>query len=230
MTAKKLLDTAASYLGVREAPPDSNRVLFNTAYYGREVSGSAYPWCCVFIWYIFREAGAAELFYGGGRTASCTTLYTYYSKRGQTVPTAQAQPGDLAFFVFDGNTGGIMNHVGIVESVGGGYITTIDGNTGTASQDNGGAVMRRRRALSYAGGTARPNYQKEDSMTKEQFKAMMDEYLTDLSAQEPSGWSADARAWAEKGGIITGDEHGNKKYGAFVTREQLVQFLHRVKR
>ncbi len=43
---------------------------YNTAYYGREVSGK-YPWCAVFVWWVFREAGAPELYYGGGETAYC---------------------------------------------------------------------------------------------------------------------------------------------------------------
>ena len=63
MTAEKILDTARAQLGIREEPPNSNRVKFNTAYYGREVAGSDYPWCCAFIWWVFWEAGAASLFY-----------------------------------------------------------------------------------------------------------------------------------------------------------------------
>ena len=27
---------------------------YNTAFYGREVSGRAYPWCMAFIWWVFR--------------------------------------------------------------------------------------------------------------------------------------------------------------------------------
>ena len=52
-----LLELARGELGTRESPAGSNRVKYNTAYYGREVSGAAYPWCCVFIWWLFREAG-----------------------------------------------------------------------------------------------------------------------------------------------------------------------------
>jgi hypothetical protein len=201
MTADKLLDTAARYLGVKEAPPDSNRVLFNTDYYGREVSGSAYPWCCVFIWYIFREAGATDLFFGGEKTASCTTLYDYYRGQGQMVPVSQARPGDLVFFVFDGNTKGIMNHIGIVENTKGGYITTIDGNTGTVSEANGGAVMRRTRAVGYVGGVARPNYQEEDEMTQEQFNAFYDAVNPIYNTVEdvPDYWKDETKALIDSG-------------------------------
>jgi hypothetical protein len=174
MTADKLLALARSYLGVTEQPPGSNQVIFNTAYYGRPVSGSAYPWCCVFLWYLFREAGATQLFFGGGKTASCTTLYQYYKGQKQTVPVRQAKPGDLVFFVFDGNNKGIMNHVGICESMEGEYITTIDGNTGTTDEANGGAVMRRRRSIRFVGGVARPRYEKEErNMTVAQAKEIV---------------------------------------------------------
>ena len=39
MTVERLLSTARKELGTKEQPADSNRVKYNTAYYGREVSG-----------------------------------------------------------------------------------------------------------------------------------------------------------------------------------------------
>ncbi len=157
-TVSDLLQAAEKYLGIKEAPPGSNNVIFNTRYYGRAVSGEAYPWCCVFQWCLFQDVGAPELFYGGNKTASCTTLYNWYRRQMRTVPKTDIQPGDLVFFIFDGNKGGIMNHIGLCVAVEPGYVTTIDGNTGTANEANGGAVMRRRRALKYVGGVARPAY------------------------------------------------------------------------
>ena len=44
----------------------------------------------------------------------------------------------------------------------------------------------------------------------------------------PSAWSADDRKWAEENGIIVGDENG-MRYKAFVTREELVAMLRRIK-
>ena len=175
MTASKVLAVAAAQLGTKESPAGSNRVKYNTAYYGREVSGDAYPWCCVFQWWLFREAGAPELFYGGCKTASCTTLYQYYRQCGQTVSTQEARPGDLIFFTFSegDRQQGIRNHVGICEANETGYITTIDGNTGTTNEANGGAVMRRKRAWSYVTGVARPRYEEEQTMTVEEAKRVL---------------------------------------------------------
>lgn len=66
----------------------------------------------------------------------------------------------------------------------------------------------------------------EDMITQEQFNAMMDNYLSDLAKKDPSAWSKEAREWAEKNGIISGDENGNKQYKKFATREELVQILY----
>ena len=42
-------------------------------------------------------------------------------------------------------------------------------------------------------------------------------------------WSKEARDWAEGSGLIKGDEHGNKQYESYCSREQMVQFLYRFK-
>ena len=52
-TAARLIAIALSQVGVTEWPADSNTVKYNTWYYGREVSGSAYPWCVVFLVWCF---------------------------------------------------------------------------------------------------------------------------------------------------------------------------------
>ena len=66
----------------------------------------------------------------------------------------------------------------------------------------------------------------EDTMTQAQFNTMMEAYLADLSAREPSDWSREARAFCEDRGIINGDDRGNRKYKKFVTREELAQIVY----
>lgn len=75
---------------------------------------------------------------------------------------------------------------------------------------------------------AMPRFTKEEAMTQERFDAMMEEYWRRLAEKEPSAWSAQARAWAEKNGLIEGNENGERQYGAFVTREQLAVFMKRL--
>ena len=158
-TVKKILEIARKEIGVTEYPANSNKVKYNTAYYGREVFGAAYPWCCAFIWWLFQQAGAKELFYGGGKIASCTMLMNYYKKQKQ-FKASNPLPGDLVFFNFDKNAAD-AEHIGIVESVNGGIVITIEGNTGATNDANGGAVMRRERRASVILGYATPAYDEE---------------------------------------------------------------------
>ena len=49
----RLLAIADGETGISEYPPNSNNVKYNTWFYRRQVSGKNYPWCAVFISYIF---------------------------------------------------------------------------------------------------------------------------------------------------------------------------------
>ena len=153
-TRSAVLQIAEWQLGVVEMPTNSNKVKYNTAYYGREVSGSAYPWCVTFVWWVFRQAGFSLY-----KTASCTALVERYREAspGQIV-RANYRAGDIVFFDFTGKRTK-TEHVGIVESVAAdGTLTTIEGNTGTLSDANGGAVMRRTRKPGLVTRGVRPSY------------------------------------------------------------------------
>ena len=67
-------------------------------------------------------------------------------------------------------------------------------------------------------------------MTQQEFNERMEAYLKALAQRDPADWSAEARAWAEKNGLIAGDEAGNKQYRSFLTREQFAVLLHRYAR
>lgn len=157
--ANDILTIARSQLGTKEAPPDSNNVKYNTQFYGRPVYGSKYPWCCAFVWWVFKEAKASALFYDGQKTAFCPTAMNWFKNKGQFV-TSGYQEGDVVFFNFTGNPHSEPGHVGIIESVNpDGSLQCIEGNTSMTSQDNGGEVMRRTRKLSLVVGAGRPAYQ-----------------------------------------------------------------------
>ncbi|WP_418723686.1 CHAP domain-containing protein, partial [Dysosmobacter welbionis] len=179
-TAEKILEIARSQIGTKESPAKSDNVKYNTAYYGRAVSGGGYPWCAVFVWWVFREAGASDLYYGGDKTAYCPTLMFFHKKQKVT----NYRPGDIVFFNFSGKSS--AGHVGICESWDGTYITTIDGNTGGASEDNGGAVMRRRRHKKYIVGAYRPDYEEEESVTYEQWLEYLERYRREAAAKKAS--------------------------------------------
>ncbi|MDD3346813.1 CHAP domain-containing protein [Oscillibacter sp.] len=226
MTATKILELARKELSVKEAPAGSNCVKYNTAYYGRKVSGAAYPWCCVFLWWLFQSAEAPELFYGGGRTASCGALMAYAKQHRQYVTEYRA--GDLVFFRFSGQGG--PEHVGIVLEVRADALVTIEGNTGAGNDANGGQVQQRVRRLGTALGAFRPNYE-EDEMDQTTFNGLADAWLESRAELEPSIDTEEgrsARSWAEEQEIILGDRSGRKQYRSFCTREQVLLFLYRM--
>lgn len=138
-TGKQIVSIAAAEIGVKESPPDSNRVKYNAWYYGRNVSGSAYPWCMAFVQWVYAQAGAAL----PCKTASCGSLLNWYRANAPERIVDKPVPGCVVIFDFPG--GYDTDHTGIFESESGDYITTIDGNTGTTNEANGGAVMRRTR-------------------------------------------------------------------------------------
>lgn len=223
--AEQLLALARAEIGVKESPPGSNNVKYNTAYYGGAVNGENYAWCAAFIWWLFQQAGAPELYFDGKKTAYVPSLMVWARSGG--LFAGDPAPGDLICFDFNGN--GVADHIGICESATAKTVTTIDGNTGVGNEANGGAVMRRTRDHKYILAVIRPKYDKEEDMTQEQFDAMMDNYLKRLAQKEPSDWSESARTWAEENGVISGDENGNKQYKKFCTREELLQILYNAK-
>ena len=67
--------------------------------------------------------------------------------------------------------------------------------------------------------------EEEAEMTQEKFNSMMNVWISQQAEKEPSGWSAEARKWAEENNIIAGTGAGYS-YLSYCTREQMVQFLY----
>ena len=197
-TAEALLAVARKQLGVREDPPGSNCVRYNTWYYGREVMGSAYPWCMVFVQWCFDQAGVKL----PARTASCGGLMRVAKQFGGWV-TRDLRPGDVVIYDFPG--GADTDHCGIVERVTASGVTAIEGNTSEAgSQSNGGMVCRKERPWKQIVGAVRPAFEpeeKEDVMTGEQIYNELQAYL---STQQPPVWALKELAEAVQMGITDG--------------------------
>jgi len=157
ITAEQIMNRALSYIGTKESPANSNNVIFNTHYYGKAVSGSGYPWCCAFVWDIFRMAGASDLFYNGCKTAYCPSVDLWGKQENQTVPKDQGQYGDIVLFDFDRS--GVADHIGFIYSKNtDGSYETVEGNTAVGNDSNGGEVMRRTRKQSTIKAIIRPKY------------------------------------------------------------------------
>jgi len=72
-----------------------------------------------------------------------------------------------------------------------------------------------------------PIVEEEEELTQEMFNAMADAWIANKSTQDPSAWSAEARAWAEKAKLVTPDVNGNLQYKKPLTREEFVTVLYR---
>jgi len=163
-TAADVMKVAKSYIGTKESPPDSNDVIFNRHYYDGKVSGPDYPWCCVFIWDVFRIAGASDLFYGGKTTAYCPTYESWALGAGLEVSKDAGEYGDVATMDFGK---GRASHIGFVLArLSDGTYQTIEGNTSVSSDDNGGAVMVRIRSKSVIRHIFRPRYTMKNYLSK----------------------------------------------------------------
>ena len=217
--ARDALDAARGELGNTESPAGSNRTK-----YGRWMGLDGQPWCMSFVQWCYAQAGHPLPF----RTGSCSALLNWYKANHPECVVTTPQPGDVIIYNF--------GHAGIVESVSGGKITAIEGNTSpgdSGSQDNGGGVFRRTRSMSLVRAYIRP-IKKEDDMDQEKFNQMfktaMDAYRADLRDNDNSAWSQAAREFAVENGIITGagtgpDGKPNFMWEDLMTREQAVQML-----
>ena len=69
--------------------------------------------------------------------------------------------------------------------------------------------------------------EEEEELTQEQFNNMMNNWIAEQAKKDASSWSADARQWAEKNGLVSGDTNGQKMYKKVLTREELIAVLYR---
>lgn len=140
---EKYMEIAKKQIGTKEFPPDSNNVIYNTDYYGREVSGDSYRWCMAFLWWCFKEAGLSDAF--GTKTASCTKFRDMHKDR---IVKNKFKYGDIILYNFSSKSKldpltATCTHCGFYFTSTPTTVTTIEGNTSYDSDDNGGAVMKR---------------------------------------------------------------------------------------
>lgn len=199
-TVKELLEVAVRQLNVREDPPESNNVRYNTWYYGREVHGKAYPWCMVFVQWCFAQVDVGLPV----RTASCSALMNAAKGVGCWV-TRSFLPGDVVIYDFTGKKQQ-ASHCGIVESVTGSGVIAIEGNTSAGNDANGGQVQRRTRGRSLVKAYIRPfGEETEDGMnidklleemTDEQAYRLLVKAQAHAAALPEPDWSAKEGHWA----------------------------------
>ena len=165
-TAAYIVNLFLAFVGIKEVPTGSNNVIFNTHYYGREVSGIAYPWCCTNVWDVFRIAGASDLFYDGKKTASCIAVQDWGKKAGLEVHKTQGRKGDLILLDWNGN--GVPDHIGMIAD------RNPDGSYATVEGNTGDAVLRRTRVVSNVCCILRPKYEEEGSDMEKRYQTVQE--------------------------------------------------------
>lgn len=146
VTGQDVVNKATQFLG-----EDSSRFCRD---YG-VAAGTAY--CCIFVWDIFRMLGISKLFMDGGKTAWVPTAQQWLHRNCDWVKMADAEPGDIVIFTWDGNGynsgNGSISHIGFIRRKGTSSTAyTIEGNT------SGGIVDNRTRASAYIRNIYRPKY------------------------------------------------------------------------
>ena len=158
-SAAKVLEIARKEIGYSESPAGSNKTKYGKAY-----GMDGQPWCAMFVWWVFTQAGCPELFFGGKKSAYCPTIADYYILNKQTVSKSKGQAGDIV--LFDWNKNNCSDHIGIIESRNSdGSYTCIEGNTSVGNNSNGGNVMRRTRYQSQISWICRPKYTESSTVT-----------------------------------------------------------------
>ena len=124
----KILDIARSYLGVETESAGHKKIV--DAYNSVNPKPVGYTanydddWCDIFVTTVFQQAGLSDLI---GRECGVQRHIGIMERKGIWKGKSYPKQGDIVTFDWDG--GGFADHIGIVESVNNGVITTIEGNS-----------------------------------------------------------------------------------------------------
>ena len=147
LLAAKALEIAASYLGVTEHPPHSNRGPEVDAFLrsvGLNPEAKSYPWCAAMVSYCVEQAAEAlHMPLRFRRTASCARM----AELNYRLEISGPEPGAVFIHLNPDHTG----HAGFVTQVlPGGLFRDISGNSDANGSRTGGSVCSNVRPISYA--------------------------------------------------------------------------------
>ena len=156
----RVLDIARKYMGVETGSAEHKQIV--DAYNSVDPKPVGYTakyeddWCDIFVTTVFQQAGLSDLI---GRECGVQRHIGIMEKKGIWQGKTQPKVGDIVTFDWDG--GGWADHIGIVESVNNGVITTIEGNSIAYAGSGENPSVKRKTYdwnSSYIKGYARPAY------------------------------------------------------------------------
>ena len=159
VTAKSVIKIAKSFLGCKESDGSHKKII--DIYNSHKPLARSYPvkytdsWCDAFVSAVAIQAGAVGLI---GTECGVEEHVKIFKDKGIWIEDGTTTPkkGDIIVFNWDDGTqpnDGYSDHIGFVEKVSGGVITTIEGNYSNA-------VKRREIPVGHGNirGYARPKY------------------------------------------------------------------------
>lgn len=187
-SGKDILAIACGELGYKEGKNKDNK-------YGKWYGLNNDAWCMIFCQWVYAKAGIPLPY----KTASCGALLRWYQNNQPECIVDEPRKGCLVIFDMP-NTKFVTDHVGLYEASSGKYITTIDGNTSSTNDANGGYVNRRTRHVKYVHAYIIPKELEEDMTGKDIYMA-----LSEFLAKEPlPEWAKAELDEAVKLGITDG--------------------------
>ena len=157
---ENVLNIARNYLGVQSGSEEHKKIV--DAYNSVNPKPVGYTakysddWCDIFVTTVFQQAGLSHLI---GRECGVQRHIGILEQKGIWKGKTQPKVGDIVTFDWDG--GGWADHIGIVESVNNGVITTIEGNSAQYAGDTAPTKVNRKTYnwdSRYIKGYARPMY------------------------------------------------------------------------
>ena len=187
-SGKDILAIACGELGYKEGKNKENK-------YGKWYGLNNDAWCMIFCQWVYAKAGIPLPY----KVASCGALLRWYQNNQPECIVDEPRKGCLVIFDLP-NTKYVTDHVGLFEASSGKYITTIDGNTSSTNDANGGYVNRRTRHIKYVYAYILPRDLEEEMTGKDIYMA-----LSEFLAKEPlPEWAKAELDEAVKLGITDG--------------------------
>ncbi len=145
----KVVKKAKSQTGVLEDPIGSNSGPEVDEYLASVGLDPGYFWCMAFVYWCF-DKSAKQLGVTNPAIKTAGVIDHWNRTKGKRINSIDAvnnpskvRPGQIFIMSYGGGTG----HTGIVESVSGGFINTIEGNTNESGSRNGIGVFKRQRKI-----------------------------------------------------------------------------------
>ena len=112
--ADDLVAIAKSQVGKTEN--NTNNIVYNSDFEGREVNGSQFDWNVVFVWWCFKQIGASSEFYSGNKTRVLSDVISFYQKSGRYIQKGQSSylAGDLVIVNAADSSGTRQQYIAIV--------------------------------------------------------------------------------------------------------------------